>query len=72
MKLSRLQLADIEKALDSMAVKLKEHDLLKHPEAGAYLRAIRLVRDLPPGHRRMRSDFNCAWAPAAQKRIEIE
>lgn len=72
MKLTRLQVAEIEAALDGMAVKLKEHGLLKHPEAGAYLRAIRIVRDLPPGVRRVRSDFNCAWSPAAQAKIEIE
>lgn len=71
MKLSRLQLADIEKALDTMAVKLKEHGLLKHPEAGAYLRAIRIVRDLPPGFRRVRRDFE-GRHPGPQRDMGIE
>lgn len=70
MKLSRLQLADIEKALDTMAVKLKEHGLLKHPEACAYLRAIRAVRDVPDGFRRVRRDFE-GRHPGRQQEIEI-
>lgn len=52
------KLADIEDALDAMAVELKAHGLLRHPVAGKYLRAIRIVRDLPPNTRRLRSDFN--------------
>jgi hypothetical protein len=51
-------LSDIETALDAMAVELKAHGLLKHPICGQYLRAIRLVRELPPHTRRLRSDFN--------------
>lgn len=52
------QRADIETALDQMALILDEHGLMKHPVSGLYLRAIRIVRDLPPNTRRLRSDFN--------------
>lgn len=57
MKLTALQQAEVESALDSMAAALKEHGLLKHPVSGKYLRAIRVMRDVPPGFRRVRRDF---------------
>ena len=52
------QRADIESALDSMAEALAAHGLLHEPLRSRYVRAVRIVRDLPPGIRRQRSDFS--------------
>lgn len=58
MTLSASQRADIETALDTMAAELKAHGLLRHPVSGHYLRAIRIVREIPQGFRRVRRDFD--------------
>lgn len=71
MNLSASQRADIETALDTMAAELKAHGLLRHPVSGHYLRAIRIVREIPPGHRRVRSDLE-TQRDGRQRRLAVD
>lgn len=60
--------SDIETALDLMAVALTDAGLLSEPIRATYVKAVRLVRDIP-GHRRIRSD---AGVNKVEPQMEIE
>lgn len=47
--------SDIETALDLMAMELAQYGPMPERVRAAYVRAVRLVREIP-GHRRIRSD----------------
>lgn len=49
--------SDIETALDLMDAVIRERGGHTKQSRAAYLRAIAVYRDIPSGHRRVRSDF---------------
>jgi len=57
MKLTDRQRSDIETALDEMAMELMACGRFRKTMRRQYVKAIRSFRDIPSGHRRVRSDF---------------
>ncbi len=61
----------LERALDTLIQRIYEGTPPPISEIRLYERAVSLVRDLPPGVRRIRSDFQTK-RPTAQTEIPIE
>lgn len=64
------QRSDIETCLDRMRDELVEAGRFRYPLEGLYLRAIRIVREVPAGTRRIRKDFG-ARRPGRQQGLDI-
>lgn len=62
----------IERALDTMAAAMGSDAQARHEALMVYERAVTLVRERPPGARRLRSDFNQRRQNRAQLRIDCQ
>lgn len=72
-KLTEKQRIQLETLLDNMALALGvEEGFMSHKLRRDYQRGVSLVREVPQGHRRLRSDFNDKGNKRQQPLPEIE
>jgi hypothetical protein len=65
------QRADIETALDQMALALTDAGLMTEPLRAKYTRAIQIAREVPPGIRRIRKDHSACMADPQHQIPEV-